>query len=103
MVMLLCICHVHQQSDRDPELEQPKHCGGRGASLAAATVCRAVFSPSVRKSRNLGTYLGRKLMKLNSFEWPGACISSCGSDGARLDYPGKGCLHQDLSQAMAEH
>jgi hypothetical protein len=102
MVMLLRICHVHPQSDRDPELEQPKRCGGR--VLSSSDVCRAVFSPSVRKSRNLGTYLGRKLMKLNSFEWPGACISSCGSDGAQLDYPCTGCLHQpDLSQAMAEH
>jgi hypothetical protein len=48
MVMLLRICHVHQQSDRDPELERPKHCGGRvlsssdGVSRCLFPICQKI-------------------------------------------------------------
>ena len=82
LVMLQRICPVRLQSGRDPEFEHPEHCGGyvlssesrERAALRAfvwmdpirvATLCRAFFSPSVRKSRNLGTRPGHKLMKLN--------------------------------------
>jgi hypothetical protein len=83
LVMLQRICPVRLQSDRDPEFEHPEHCGGYVLSrriaregcttgirldgpIRVATLCRAVFSPSVRKSRNLGTSPGQKLMKLTN-------------------------------------
>jgi hypothetical protein len=84
LVMLQRLCPVRLQSDRDPEFEHPEHSGGyvlrsewrERAALrafvwmdltAVASPCRAVFSPSVRKSRNLGTRLGEKLMKPKNF------------------------------------
>jgi hypothetical protein len=82
LVMLQRICPVRLQSDRDPEFEHPEHCDGyvlsgesseRAALRAfvwmdpsASRPC-AVFSPSVRKSRHLGTRPGQNLMKLKNF------------------------------------
>ena len=73
---------VRLQSGRDPEFEHPEHCGGypqqRIARVGCITGIRldgpirvatrrlAVFSPSVRKSRNLGIRPGQKLMKLKN-------------------------------------
>ena len=82
LVILQRNCPVRLQSGRDPEFEHPEHCGGypqqRIARVGCITgirldgpirgvnLCCAVFSPSVRKSRDLGTCPGQKLMKLKN-------------------------------------
>jgi len=67
LVMLQRICPVRLQPGRDRIAREGCTTGIRlDGPIRGVNLCCAVFSPSVRKSRDLGTCPGQKLMKLKN-------------------------------------